>query len=307
VEAAIPSLVEAILLSVPNTVAPPSVRVGGMLGPEDRASLRSALDALVSSATLAFDSSSGAPMIRTGSDAVDWMATSFLPTVSQIALFSPSPSCKALERLGFLTASLMRELGTTFTGRIAQPILSAILGACKEERERSRLVVLYILAVLAILPSEELAKWMRATVADIALNKNGWTTGNFRAIKAALAIVCTKKGGSKHEAVLSVLTELVSNPNSKIRQYVATLFAAVTDSLGADDIAAKVLPSLQTLASDPDADVRSEDCSSLAVVFASAVADQPTVDKAALSLEALADDKAFKVRMAVCRSFGEVA
>jgi len=276
------------------------------MGPEERAALRAALDTLLASVptTLPADLAT----LKTGSPVLDWIAAGFLRSTIQVALLAPSSSCLVLERVSFAVSGLLREVNSpALNSRIAQPVMLARIAACTDEKDRAKLLVHYVLGVLAVLPSEEVFGFVKSTAQDIALSREGWTPFCSRALRSSLALLCGSKGGLRHEPVLAALQELAVNQAPRVRAFAASLLAAIANSLQPAAIAATVLPLLTALKADPDPDVRCEDCSALAVLLVSTVADQPTVDKAALAMEPLSEDKLSKVRIAVCRAFGEVA
>lgn len=306
VDAALPSLVEALLLSVPSTAAPPSARIGGVLGPEDRGVLRAALETLLASfpATLPADVSA----VRSGSAVVDWMVSSFLQNTVQIALLAPSPSCITIERVSFAVATFLREANSpSLNTRVAQAVLLSRLGMCREEKERAKLLVHYIIGVLALLAAEEIFSFVKNVAMDIVLGRDGWAPSCSSALATSLAVVCSSKGGARQEPVLAALHELAVHQTPGVRGFAAMLLAGVSESLSSAELAIKVLPTLDALKADPDSGVRCEDASALVVLFASSVADKATIDKATAAIDFLCGDKVGKVRVAVLRALGEVA
>eukprot|EP00727_Mastigamoeba_balamuthi_P005965 m51a1_g1989 hypothetical protein (1314) ;mRNA; f:1186841-1191912 len=295
IESAIPQLSDAVFLSIPNVSAPPTVAVGGAMGPDERAVLRQALDSAI-----AAHNGEGYP-----SDLVEWLAATFVPAVLDAALLMPTPGCLPMRALGSVVCALVRDLGTQTASAVVQPPVVARMTAADATPEaRSRLLVFYAAAVLPVLPDDVVMKFARSMINNVALAQNSWTSSHIDPLKISFGLLCSRKNG-RQEAILPVLWELVVSPLPKVRACVAQLLAAVVPALSPADIGSRVVPGLASLHSDPDASVRAAVCSAYAAVLVSPV-EQAFVDKAAVALEALADDRTASVRVSLCKAFSAI-
>ncbi|KAK3924172.1 RAB11-binding protein RELCH [Frankliniella fusca] len=126
------------------------------------------------------------------------------------------------------------------------------------------ILVVYLAGVLvsgeSVSDTEELRNTLRRFLMALPLcspnASNKFGSVPIDGLQAAISALCGSKKENVHEAVIATLWEGVVSQRALVRCSTATLFAAVIGLVSETIISSRVAPALVTLASDPDASVK---------------------------------------------------
>ena len=199
-----------------------------------------------------------------GWPALQWIVKEMLPRIMEILGSSDhdfDSTQIVVSRFAFILSRLCVNFGQPFTRAVVQKIFTAelsrqnVLGSNKDLQDRrERILPAYVVGVLPTLEHEELSKYIKGVIINVALQENGWSHSILPCVKSSLLLLCKKR--FLNEKILDLLWDLVVHPATQVRAAVLTLFDAMMDVSDTDLIKKRVLPALITLSTDVDRNVR---------------------------------------------------
>jgi len=148
----------------------------------------------------------------------------------------------------------------------------------------------YLVGILGSLTSNEFMRRLKEIIVFVSLEENGWSRDQQSALKDAIQIGCSKSMERKQE-ILNLMCDLVTHPANFVRSSVVLIFGGLISILNMEQIVKKVIPSLVTLAGDPETSVRTASIQTFGTVVLVNLEDKEIMDKISRQLSSLLEDE----------------
>lgn len=237
---------------------------------------------------------------------LDWLVADFLPNVLQLSIDLESDNMVVLNALCNLLSTYTQEFGETFTRKAVAPKFVEALSALQSRtKARSRVIILYTVAVVTGLDEKDVSSHLRSLMLDIAMSQNGWTSDHFSTLQIAIQLLLEQFEDHK-ETILLVMSELILHEDARVRKLLIQLYSVLLTLLSTSDVTGRVLPALITMANDSDINVR---CDVIAIFgeLTIMIQDANTVGRITAQLESfIAESPKFKTVQQLIKTYGKI-
>lgn len=237
---------------------------------------------------------------------LDWLLQDFLPSVLQLSIDLESDNMVALNALCNLLSTYTQEFGETFTRKAVAPKFAEALSTLQSRpKARSRVAIIYLVAVVTGLDEKDVATQLRSIMLDIAMSQNGWSLDNFNTLQTAIQLLLDQFDDHK-DTVLTTMAELILHEDARVRKLLIQLYSVLLSQLSTVDVTGRILPSLITMANDTDINVR---CDVIAIFgeLTIMIQDANTVGRITAQLESfIAESPKFKTVQQLIKTYGKI-
>lgn len=237
---------------------------------------------------------------------LDWLTQDFLPTVLQLTIDLESDNMVVLNAMCNLLSTYTQEFGETFTRKAVAPkFVESMSSLQSRPKARSRVTILYTVAVVTGLDEKDVASHLRSLMLDVAMSQNGWTPDHFSTLQNAIQLLLEQFEDHK-ENVLQVMSELIVHEDARVRKLLIQLYSVLLTVLSTTDVTGRILPALITMANDSDINVR---CDVIAIFgeLTIMMQDANTVGRITAQLESfIAESPKFKTVQQLIKTYGKI-
>jgi hypothetical protein len=237
---------------------------------------------------------------------LDWILQDFLPNVLQMVIDLESENSIVINALCNTLSTFTQEFGETFTRKAVVPrFLDKLSSLSSNPKARSRVAILYMVAVVTGLDEKDVSSHIRQCILDIAMSQNGWTPEHFPTLHTSLQLLLDQFEDHK-ETVLTTLSELIVHEDARVRRMLIQIYNALLTMVSTSDVTGRILPSLITMANDSDINVR---CDVIATMgeLTIIIQDNNTTGRITAQLESfITDNPKFKTVQQLIRTYGKI-
>jgi len=237
---------------------------------------------------------------------LDWIVQDFLPNVLQMAIDLESDNLVVLNALCNMLSTFTQEFGETFTRKAVVPrFLSSLKSLQSAPKARSRLYILYMVAVVTGLDERDVAAHIKQCILDMALNQNGWSADSLGTFRTSLELLLEQFEDHK-ETILSTMAELMVHEDANVRRMLIQIYNTLVTLVSTSDVTGRILPSFITMAGDSDLTVRCDVISALGEMTIM-IQDNNTTSRITAALESfITDSPKFKTVLQLIKTYAKI-
>lgn len=239
---------------------------------------------------------------------LDWILQNFIPSILSLAVDLESDNMVAMNALCNLLSTFTQEFGETFTRKAVVPkFLEKLNSELRENaKARSRVAILYLVAVVTGLDEKDVAAQLRSAVLDVSMGNNGWNVPSAEATLQTSIQLLLDQFEDHKETVLTTLAELLVHEDARVRKLLIKLYSMLLTQLSTADVTGRILPSLITMANDSDINVR---CDVISIMgdLTIMIQDSNTVGRITAQLESfISDSPKFRTIQQLIKTYGKI-
>ena len=237
---------------------------------------------------------------------VDWLLQDFVPNVLQMIIDLESDNTIVINALCNTLSTFTQEFGETFTRKAVMPRFQEKLASFSSNpKARSRVAILYMVAVVTGLDEKDVASHYRQCVLDIAMSQNGWVPEHFPTLQTSTQLLLDQFEDHK-ETVLVTLSELIMHEDARVRRMLIQIYNGLLTMVSTSDVTGRILPSLITMANDSDINVRCDVISTMGELTIM-IQDNNTTGRITAQLEGfITDSPKFKTVQQLIRTYAKI-
>ncbi|KYQ93225.1 hypothetical protein DLAC_05867 [Tieghemostelium lacteum] len=239
-------------------------------------------------------------------NSLEWIANDFLSKLIKIISCIPLYNNILIIQLSKTINKFCLTFGQTFTKKIVKNAFLRELqkDPKSEETKKYRVLSVFTAGVLTTLPSSELLNFLKDIIVLISMEEKGWVHQNILSLVKCLELLCNNVFDRKKE-VCEAISDLTANPANPVRTCILNLLRVTIPLFKPDQISGSVVPSLVMMSTDPDRSVRYV-CLGSAAVAISNLQDQVSIDRLAISIEKILEDKNHNLEVEFVKSMTKI-
>lgn len=237
---------------------------------------------------------------------VDWIISDFVPNVLQMAIDLESDNLVVINALCNMLSTFTQEFGETFTRKAIVPkFVSNLKSLQGSPKPRSRLAILYMVAVVTGLDERDVANHIKQCILDMALSQNGWSPDSFNTFRTSIELLLEQFEDHK-ETILATMAELMVHEDANVRKMLIQIYNALVTLVSTSDVTGRILPSFITMAADSDLNVRCDVIAALGEMTIM-IQDNNTTSRITATLESfITDVPKFKTVLQLIKTYAKI-
>ncbi|EGC36298.1 hypothetical protein DICPUDRAFT_151237 [Dictyostelium purpureum] len=242
----------------------------------------------------------------TGWSSLEWMSNDFINKFIKIISCIPINNSLVITSFSKALNLFCKTFGTVFTKRVVKNAFNREFqkDPRTDNTKKYRLLSIYTTGALQTLESSELTSFLKDLIVQISMEERGWSKNDKQSLVKCIELLCGNVFDKKKD-VAELLSDLTANPSNQVRSNILEILNAIIPSFKTDQIANSVVPSLITLSTDPDRQVRF-DCLGTLSIAVSYLLDDSVIERVAFSIDRILDDKNHLVEVKFVNSMTKI-